>query len=109
MSPVHNNINFIDQSAFAFEGTAYYKGTNVPVEGAGIYVDNTQQFDAGGHPVKTDQAGLISISVPIGEHYVSIKKQNHTFENTGQWPSPTEALPYKTFDFQEVKYSYNRS
>ena len=103
-NPVHNNINFIDQSAFDFEGTAYYKGTNVPVEGAGIYVDNVQQFDAGGHPVETNQYGRITVSVPIGEHYVSLKKENHTFENNGQWPAPTEALPYKTFNFQDNTY-----
>jgi len=104
VNPVHNNINFTDKSAFDFEATAYYKGTNIPVEGAGVYVDNQQQFDAGGHPLETDDAGRISVSVPIGHHYISIKKDNHTFEDNGQWPPPTENDPYKTFDFQENVY-----
>ncbi|MDD2635796.1 MAG: T9SS type A sorting domain-containing protein [Bacteroidales bacterium] len=100
-SPVHNNINFIDQSAFTFTGTVYYSGTNCPVDAANIYIDNTQQFDAGGNPIQTNEYGQISVSVPIGQHFISVKKDGHTFEHNGQWPHPTQADPYKTFNFQE--------
>ena len=100
-NPVHNNVDFIDQSAFDFTGTVYYAGTNFPVEGADVYIDNTQQFDAGGNPIQTNQYGQISISVPIGQHYISVKKDGHLFTNNGQWPSPTENDDYPTYNFQD--------
>ena len=104
-NPVHNNIDFIDQSAFDFTGTVYYAGTNFPVEGADIYIDNTQQFDAGGNPVQTNQYGQISVSVPIGQHYITVKKDGHVFTNNGQWPAPTENDDYPTFNFQDNVYN----
>lgn len=100
-SPVQNGVNFIDQSSFTFTGTVYYSGTNVPVEGAKVYVDNVQQFDQGGYPIETNEFGQISVSVPIGMHYISVKKDGHVFENNGQWPHPTESEPYKKFNFVE--------
>ena len=99
--PVHNNINFIDKSAFRFTGTVYYSGTNFPVEGADVYVDNKQQFNAGGTPVQTNDIGQIDISVPIGNHYISIKKDKHVFENNGQWPEPESDDKYPKFNFQD--------
>ncbi len=102
--PVHNNIDFVDQSSFNFNATVYYYGTNIPVEGAEVYIDNVQQFDNGGYPIKTGNDGVINISVPIGHHYVSIKKENHYFVNNGQWPAPTQQNPYETFDFQDDVY-----
>ncbi len=99
--PVHNNINFTDISAFRFTGKVKYRNTNFPVEGAEVYVDNKQVFDAGGNPIKTDANGEFEIQVPIGEHYVSVKKNKHVFVNNGQWPAPTENEPYPTHNFQD--------
>jgi len=102
--PVHNNVNFIDESAFQFSGTVYYKNTNFPVSGASIFIDNQQVFNAGGQAVLTGDDGKIDISVPIGEHYISVKKSNHVFVDNGQWPVPTDADQYKTFNFQDDVY-----
>ena len=102
--PVHNNVDFTDQSSFNFNATAFYHGTDIRVEGAEVYIDNVQQFDNGGYPIKTEDDGIINISVPIGHHYVSIKKENHYFVNNGQWPAPTTQNPYETFDFQDDVY-----
>ena len=99
--PVHNGIDFTDMSAFRFTGTIYYSGTNFPVEGADVYVDNARLFDAGGRPIQTNEYGQIDISVPIGQHFVSVRKENHIFENNGQWPSPTANDEYPTFNFQD--------
>ncbi|MEA1873587.1 MAG: LamG domain-containing protein, partial [Bacteroidota bacterium] len=99
-APVHNNIDFIDQSAFTFSGIAYFSGTNYPVGEANVYIDNQQQFDIGGYPVQTNENGQFDISVPIGQHFVTVKKDGHVFEHNGQWPHPTEAVEYPTFNFQ---------
>ena len=100
-NPVVNNVDFQDESVFEFVAEALYQGTNVPVEGANVYVDNTQQFDAGGVPLTTNELGQVTIYVPIGEHYVQIRKDGHTFENNGQWPAPTEYDEYPTHNFQD--------
>jgi len=102
--PVHNNINFTDKSSFSFSATVYYEGTNFPVKGADVYIDNQRQFNAGGKPIQTDDAGIFKIHVPIGEHFISVKKNNHVFVDNGQWPVPTETAPYKTFNFQDDVY-----
>jgi len=103
-TPVHNGIDFVDQSAFDFAGTVYYNNTNFPVEAANVYIDNTQQFDPGGDPIQTDQYGNFTVSVPIGEHFITIKKNGHTFIDNGQWPSPTDNDPYATHNFQDNVY-----
>jgi len=99
--PVHNNTNFIDKSSFRFTGTIYYRNTNFPVENAYIYIDNKQVFDAGGKPIVTNSSGQIDISVPIGEHYIAVKKDKHVFLDNGQWPKPDSLHQYPTFNFQD--------
>lgn len=105
--PVHNGIDFIDKSSFRFVGKIQYQNTNFPVEGAGIFIDNQQIFDAGGRPVLTDEYGGIDISVPIGEHYISVKKNKHVFVDNGQWPAPLDGNPYPKFNFQDNVYDRN--
>ena len=65
-SPVHNSINFIDKSSFRFTGAVKYKNTDFPVKEASVFIDNKQVFDAGGHPVLTNDDGEFDIKVPIG-------------------------------------------
>ena len=103
-SPVHNNVNFLDESSFRFTGSVKYRNTDFPVKGASVYVDNMQVFDEGGHPVLTNDDGWFDIQVPIGDHYISLKKDRHVFANNGQWPPPTEFDPYRKFYFQEDVY-----
>lgn len=99
-SPVHNNIDFIDRSSFVFHGRVWYENTNFPVADAEVYIDNVQ-VSVGNEAVKTNQYGEFTIEVPIGDHFISVKKQGHVFKFNGQWPQPTENLPQKTFNFQD--------
>jgi hypothetical protein len=103
--PIHNNINFVDESTFRFTGTVYYQNTNFPVKGASVSIDNQQLFDAGGNPVLTNEYGQIDIDVPIGSHYIRVHKNNHTFVNNGQWPAPSGNNLYPTFNFQDDVYN----
>ena len=98
-SLVHNGTDFDDVSSFPVSGTVYYAGTNYPVEGCNFYVDG-QICSKDGELIETNSYGQFTISVPIGEHFIQVKKQGHEFVNNGRYPA--EAGTYVNFD-RELK------
>ena len=95
---VHNGVDFVDVSAFKVSGTVRFENTNVPVEEAQVFVDGVLA-SRDGEPVMTDAKGEFSVDVPIGEHFISIKKQGHTFVNEGRYPAdPSGVGRTHTFD-----------
>ena len=80
-----NNIDFEDVSSFPMQGYVYYLNTNIPVEGAVLYVDGQPQ-SAFGELVKTDAEGHYEMNVPIGEHYVEVKLDDHIMVDGGRFP-----------------------
>lgn len=85
-SLVHNSVNFDDISSFTVNGVVYYENTDYPVEGCNFYVDGTI-CAKDGELVTSDADGRFSISVPIGEHYIQVKKNGHEFANAGRYPA----------------------
>lgn len=85
----HNSVNFTDNSSFLVTGDAFYAGTTIPVEGATLYVDG-QACSRDGSLVQTDADGRYSVSVPIGRHFIEMRKDGHTFQNDGFWPERTD-------------------
>lgn len=94
-SLVHSGVDFEDVSAFKTTGVVYYYNTNYPVEGANIYVDGTI-CSKDGELITTGVDGEFTISVPIGDHHIQVKKQDHVFVDNGRFPS--NALKEYTFD-----------
>lgn len=92
----YSSVNITDISSFEVSGEAYYDSTRCPVVGAGLYVDGSLVY-RDGQPVYTNADGKYTISVPIGDHYIEIKKDGHTFLNGGRYP----AGEGNTFDFEE--------
>lgn len=95
----HNSIDFTDVSSFPVSGYVYYEGTDYPVEGCNFYVDgNACTMD--NNIIESAADGSFTISVPIGEHYIEVRKGNHTFVLGGRYP---EAVAGKktTFNFQQ--------
>ncbi|NCB67844.1 MAG: T9SS type A sorting domain-containing protein [Bacteroidia bacterium] len=82
-SLVHNNTDFTNISSFTLSGKVTYKGGTYPVEGCTFEIDDQIVVAANGEAVKSDANGLYSISVPIGEHKVRIKKSGHIFTDDG--------------------------
>lgn len=95
---VNNNVNFEDLSSFLVTGLVQYDpmllgytDRNDPniegcgVEGAFFLIDGEPLFKDG-NLLKTDRNGYFEIAVPIGEHTISVLKNNHTF-SVGQWPN----------------------
>jgi hypothetical protein len=55
-------------------------------EGANVYIDGTIVLDANNTPVVTNAEGSFVISVPIGNHYITVKKDGHVFSYNGRFP-----------------------
>ncbi len=59
----------------------------IPLEGANVYIDGNLVLNEDNEAVVTDNLGRFDISVPIGEHTVSVKKFNHEFKYEGRYPA----------------------
>ena len=97
-SLTHNGVDYEDVSSFPVSGVVYYEGTTIPVEGAYLYVDGViASRDA--EPIMTNSDGEFSIDVPIGDHFVSVQSNGHTFADGGRYPTDPNGLGLKhTFD-----------
>ena len=85
-SLTHSDVSFDDISSFPVSGVVYYENTTYPVQGCYIYVDDNI-CTMEGKLIETDEYGCFEISVPIGEHYIKIEKNGHTFVNEGRYPT----------------------
>ncbi len=100
-SLVHNGVDFDDVSSFEVSGTVYFENTSIPVEGAYLYVDGLMA-SKDGEPIMTNAQGEYTVSVPIGDHFVQVKKNGHTFLYDGRFPvDPNGTGERKTFDRNE--------
>ncbi len=95
----YNNYQIVDQK---YSKGEFWKNTNgtastdddyleryssIFVEGANVYVDGVLQLDANNLPVETTKEGRFDISVPIGNHAITVKKEGHTFTFNGRYPA----------------------
>ena len=81
----HDNVEFEDVSSFKVTGVVYYENTTYPVEGCNLAIDGTT-CTKDGQLIETDENGRFEISVPIGDHHITINKTGHTFANEGRYP-----------------------
>ena len=98
----HSGVDFEDVSSFPVSGTIFYANTDYPVEGVNFFVDgNICSKD--GEIITTNDKGEFTISVPIGDHFITVQKNGHKFTNVGRYPSdPNNVGTKHTFD-REIK------
>ncbi|MEQ8910408.1 MAG: LamG-like jellyroll fold domain-containing protein [Vicingaceae bacterium] len=77
-NPNISGVDFIDNSSFTLSGKVNFVGTNCPSKDVLIAVDG-QVVVKNGETVKTDGNGDFSVDVPIGNHFISLQKNNHHF------------------------------
>ena len=99
-SLVHSGVDFTDASSFPVSGKVHYYGTEYPVEGCNLYVDG-DICSKDGEIITTDAEGKFTISVPIGKHYIEIKKDGHTFAGGGRYPEDPKRIG-ETEEFKEA-------
>ena len=99
-SLVHSGVDFEDVSSFPVSGVVYYENTTIPVADVYVKVDGvTAARD--GKAVVTNAKGEFSVDVPIGEHFVSIEKNGHTFVSGGRYPEDPDNVGVRhNFDDQ---------
>ena len=85
-SVIHNGTDFTDISSFSVNGRVTFENSDYGVEGALIRVDGLPA-NRDGQPIMSDIDGLFTVDVPIGEHFISIEKNGHTFANGGRFPA----------------------
>lgn len=101
-SLVHSGVDFTDVSSFPVSGTVFYEGTDYPVEGCTFYVDGTI-CSRDGELIQSAEDGTFTISVPIGDHFIQVKKDGHVFASAGRYPADPNGTGVKiTFD-REIK------
>ena len=101
-SLVHSGVDFTDVSSFPVSGTVFYEGTDYPVEGCTFYVDGTI-CSRDGELIQSGSDGTFTISVPIGDHFIQVKKDGHVFASEGRYPADSNGAGVKlTFD-REIK------
>lgn len=97
-SLIHNSVDFTDVSSFPVSGKIYYAGTDYPVEGCSFYVDG-DICSKDNELIESAEDGSYTISVPIGDHFIQVKKNGHTFASNGRYPADPNAVGTKmTFD-----------
>ena len=98
----HSGVDFDDVSSFPVSGKIYYSGTDYPVEDVNFYIDGVM-CSKDGVPLVTNADGEFTISVPIGDHAITVQKSGHTFVNNGRYPAdPNNTGEKLTFD-REIK------
>lgn len=60
---------------------------SIKTQGANVYIDGNIVLDENSMPVVSDENGYFDISVPIGNHYISVKKDGHAFTYNGRFPA----------------------
>lgn len=97
-SMVHSGVDFKDASSFPVSGTVLYEGTTIPVEGAMLMVDGTLA-SKDGKAITTNSKGEFSVDVPIGDHFISLSMNGHTFVGEGRFPADPDGVGYRyTFE-----------
>ena len=97
-SLVHSGVDFTDVSSFPVSGYVYYEGTDYPVEGCNFYVDG-DICSKDGQLVTSASDGSFTISVPIGDHFIEVRKDGHVFASSGRYPAdPNETGERLTFE-----------
>lgn len=97
-SLVYSDVNFQDVSSFEVSGVVYYENTTYPVKGCQILIDG-EPCIYNNRIVETDDNGEFTISVPIGDHYISLEKEGHVFADGGRYPADPDSIgTLHTFD-----------
>lgn len=90
-STVHSGIDFTDASSFPVSGLVLYEGTTIPVEGAQLLVDGVLAAKDG-KSIATDANGEFTVDVPIGDHFISLSLNGHTFVSEGRYPEDPDGV-----------------
>jgi hypothetical protein len=88
--------NFYEKGTEKYpKGEYWYNKTNdrlelyakIYAEGVNVYVDGNIVLDENNIPEVSDKNGEFDVTVPIGNHYITLKKDGHEFAYNGRFPA----------------------
>jgi hypothetical protein len=62
------------------------KYARIYTSGANVFIDGNMVLDENNMPVVSGADGSFDVSVPIGNHYITVKKDGHVFSYNGRFP-----------------------
>ena len=102
----HSGVDFEDISSFPVSGKVIYSGTDYPVGGVNFAVDGVACTKDGEMVTSSEEDGTFTISVPIGDHYITVSKNGHVFAN-GRYPAdPFNTGTRETFDRERSGFEF---
>ncbi len=81
-----NNVDFTDVSSVKVRGTIRFAGTTIPEDSVSFYVDGAP-CNKNNVLIYSDKNGEYEISVPIGNHFIEVRRSGHTFVDGGRYPA----------------------
>lgn len=88
---INGNEQLISKGTYYYdENDVLWETPKVFVPNANIYIDGEIVLDKDKRPAVTDQNGFFKIKVPIGEHYIEVRKDKHGFAHAGRFPAARE-------------------
>lgn len=87
---IDGNEQLISKGSNYYDGSVLFETPRVFLAEANVYVDGEIVLDKDKRPVLTDPEGLFKIKVPIGNHYIEVKKDKHGFTHSGRFPAARE-------------------
>jgi len=78
----------------------------IGLEGANVYIDDEIQLNENNFPIETDHEGKFTLSVPIGNHSIKVKKLGHNFLYNGRYPEASEDEDKNYVEFFEDKEDF---
>ena len=80
----------ISKGSNYYDGTTLYETPKIYVAGANVFIDGEIVLDKDKRPVVTDPEGFFKIKVPIGNHFIEVRKDKHGFTHAGRFPASRE-------------------
>lgn len=84
---ISGNEQLISKGEYRVENGVLKETPKIFLPGANVYVDGNMVFDRDKRPVVTDINGEFNIKVPIGRHYIEVRKDKHGFRHNGRFPA----------------------
>lgn len=84
---INGNEQLVSKGEHVLDNGTLYYTPKVFVEGANVYVDGNIVLDRDKRPVVTGPDGKFDIQVPIGNHFIEVKKDKHHFMHAGRFPA----------------------
>ncbi len=98
-SRVFNNVDFSDVSSFPVSGRVVFANSEFPVDSVVVYIDG-MPANKDGSLVMTNADGEFCVDVPIGEHFIEVKRNGHIFADNGRFPKDPNKVGVR-YNFQE--------